>query len=501
MFLVIHRTMSALEQLSKFRYVSTARPVPWSLVRSVDVSKLRNEPPDLSSMKLLTSALSDCALDSFENTTAVEFSHLCRVIQAVMQFSLHSQHVLKEQIVSKQQMTTVQNVSLQHIRSLESRLDAAMKRIDNLQGERSNLEMKLREVEKKYIEAATQVKCLTDPQARAYNVPRPEKDSSRRQKRSSKHRDVEEFATHSDASSNKPVHNKPQYVDWASLAGILQHQTTATHGGSSAHHKQAAEFLMEQTSATVAALRQDFHAMEDRILQRGEQQTSIIELRLDEKIVALGLDHNTSIGRLAEQVQLIGVKVLSIESSVDQSLRKEVANLRREIHPAPSTVQPLSLEHHPQSSVPLLSAPCPALANSVVFSQNSTVDEILQLTAPQLGDTKTNMSNDSFCEIMCKHCRQQFFPCDIVEHESACDQRLLQCLDCKETTTARLLVAHKRDKCPARNARDRNQSIDSSTVSSFIRKGSSQMLLDSQRELQKLLDEDAAEERKKAAKA
>jgi hypothetical protein len=86
---------ATLDALREFRYVASGRPLNWHAIRSFDVSF---EAPDLDDMKRITCQVLEFAVDSVRlDSSAVhvaDLQQLLRTMQAVLQFSVHSQKVM-----------------------------------------------------------------------------------------------------------------------------------------------------------------------------------------------------------------------------------------------------------------------------------------------------------------------------------------------------------------------------------------------------------------------
>lgn len=87
---------NVLAAIREFRYVTnTSKPVAWGTVRSVDTARARTESIDLGAIKTLTSALVDCDVTAgVAAASQGEAQQLCRALQLLLQFHLHSQKTL-----------------------------------------------------------------------------------------------------------------------------------------------------------------------------------------------------------------------------------------------------------------------------------------------------------------------------------------------------------------------------------------------------------------------
>ncbi|CUG94460.1 myotubularin-associated protein, putative [Bodo saltans] len=149
---------SVVEQLQAFRYVATTREVPWKEIRGVDLGKLRVHLPDLQLLKHLTSCLSDCALPSLtelQNLSPSESLQLLGAFQALLQFSLHSQTVLRHQVSAKQTALSVEKITSQQMSALEARLELAKKKLDDAATEREATRITFHNMEKQIVELRT----------------------------------------------------------------------------------------------------------------------------------------------------------------------------------------------------------------------------------------------------------------------------------------------------------------------------------------------------------
>lgn len=152
-------THTIVEQLQKFRYVATTRECPLKEVRGVDLGDLRVRTPDLQMLKHLTSCLSDCALPSLMEVQSIlspsEILQLLGVYQALLQFSLHSQAVLRHQVSAKQTAISVEKITTQQVSALEARLELAKKKLEDAATERQAAQITFHNMEKQIVELRT----------------------------------------------------------------------------------------------------------------------------------------------------------------------------------------------------------------------------------------------------------------------------------------------------------------------------------------------------------
>lgn len=132
--------MSVTERLRAFRYVTSARDIPWDHLRRVDVAAHRVREPDLHVMKNLVSLLADCNLFNATSPTVglTEVHQLLSVLQLALQFTLWSQSVLKEQLVERQGSVTPQRSDAQYVERLEKKVLESSQEVIRLREERDN---------------------------------------------------------------------------------------------------------------------------------------------------------------------------------------------------------------------------------------------------------------------------------------------------------------------------------------------------------------------------
>jgi hypothetical protein len=105
-------------------------------------------------------------------------------------------------------------------------------------------------------------------------------------------------------------------------------------------------------------------------------------------------------------------------------------------------------------------------------------------------DPYVPMHEQGALKLPCEHCRLRFPAKELQEHEQQCELRMLTCPNCRASIVARKFATHR---C------DLTSPVDLS--SSLTRRSSSKMLQDTQDELQRLLEEEARDEARKAAAA
>ncbi|RNF08646.1 uncharacterized protein Tco025E_07122 [Trypanosoma conorhini] len=154
--------MSVADRLRAFRYATSAREIPWTHLRSVDVAAHRVQEPDLHLMKNLISLLSDCSLASATSPTTgtADVYQLLSVLQLALQFTLWSQSVLKEELVEKQSGAAVRQINLQYVEGLEKKLETSRQEAITLREERDGMQLASRSLEHRLTQAESTIRCL-----------------------------------------------------------------------------------------------------------------------------------------------------------------------------------------------------------------------------------------------------------------------------------------------------------------------------------------------------
>lgn len=145
--------MSVVEQLKSFRYVTAGSPrahamavpreLPWRAVRAVNVAAMRSEEPDLHLMKNLLALLSDFAItgSSLRGASDTDVLQLLQLMQASLQFALHSQAVLKGQLVERQNDEAVRAVTGRYVERVDAKMAILVEDNKGLRGERDTLRL------------------------------------------------------------------------------------------------------------------------------------------------------------------------------------------------------------------------------------------------------------------------------------------------------------------------------------------------------------------------
>ena len=569
--------MSVVDQLSKFRYVLAARELNWPLVRAVDIAKLKNSPPDLSQVKAVTSALSDCLVTEqrVKDMSAVEVCHLISTIQAMLQFALYSQMVLKDQLIVKQNGQTVNAVTAQHVASLEARLEAAKHKIEETQVERQALQTALHNMEKSLVEHRTRVsllerdleyeRSLRGPTATGAALPLspPNNDtpqggapSERQLRRESRRRHSKRAAeTSLDASSSSCADDRgrhqSRFVDWQSMALMLQQQLLTARApapnppptDATASVVPAAVPCSPLSAAVpslppvtqlhvdpstlkeeLKALRSDTSAMLTETLKMTQETVAHVELNLANRLARiqneqerLALVMREGDVKTMEVVQRIAQRMDAVEEHNGklEQIIDAIHQRRVSVNASPQALPPLPLPLNvgdvgtttvgqPLTNLP--ETPGAVFGQRVVSMDASRCDEPQSDDEAEPQAATTPLMLRPAPEVKCPHCGVRVPKATIRSHSEACDRRAVQCHDCGARTIAMLLPSHK---CKV-NATIASQSdvLNNSSVvtdggsansSTLVRRPSSQLLKDTQDELQRLLEEEAAHQAKKAA--
>ena len=153
---------TVVDQLKQFRYVTSSRGLPWPFIRSVNVSQLKTDSPDLQQLKNVVSAISDCRLDdtTLNGVSSGEALQLFLVAQLAVQFLIHSQNVMKLQLVEAQNKTTVNTIASHHVLSLEAKVESMRQKLEEAELEKQSMKQVIYQLEKGTIELHTRAQCL-----------------------------------------------------------------------------------------------------------------------------------------------------------------------------------------------------------------------------------------------------------------------------------------------------------------------------------------------------
>jgi hypothetical protein len=246
-------TPSVLDQLRKFRYTTTTRDTPWPLIRSLNVAALRVHPPDLQQLSHITSAMSDCRLvegsSNVDNNntlkwTQTDVEQLLAVQQALLQFSLHSQSVLKDQLLLKQQTAAVQSVTLQQYTTLTTRLDEAKQRLADAAVEKQSMQTLMHNYEKQIVELKTKCQMLEKESIYFRNAFEKEKEDKKQQPHHQQQ--------HHHGGMIPPPASSPQTAEAAAKVAIVEKKDSASkkRAPSSRRHRYQQD---EDTATTLTS--------------------------------------------------------------------------------------------------------------------------------------------------------------------------------------------------------------------------------------------------------
>lgn len=132
--------MSVLERLEQFRRTPPQQELPWNVIRAIDASSFTHQPPDLRLMRNMTAFLASSDVSCLTNETDEQrvvggtFSwadghQLLQLMQVAIQFLLHSQNVLKEELLVKQCGNVVEKISARSMRTAETQMARLQKEL------------------------------------------------------------------------------------------------------------------------------------------------------------------------------------------------------------------------------------------------------------------------------------------------------------------------------------------------------------------------------------
>lgn len=133
---------------------SSTRPVQLGFLRSIDLNVYRTGPPNLDEIKVLTSSLADCSFLSMAPTA--DLMQALSAMQLVVQFTLHSQRIMRDKLNLAQNQNSNDRASAGLIASFESRCRDLSAAVEGLQSEKRALLAKIHQME--YDDRTTQGK-------------------------------------------------------------------------------------------------------------------------------------------------------------------------------------------------------------------------------------------------------------------------------------------------------------------------------------------------------
>ncbi|RNF10641.1 hypothetical protein TraAM80_01457 [Trypanosoma rangeli] len=214
--------MSVADRLRAFRYVTGAREIPWTHLRSVDVAAHRVQEPELHMMKNLISLLSDCSLVGATSPTTgtTDVYQLLSVMQLALQFTLWSQSVLKEELVEKQSGGVVQRINSQYVEGLEKKLESSRQEAITLREERDSMQLASRSLEHRLTQAEATIRCLEKDlaferqrlkEAMTLFATRPQEDPQQPSKKKLRQRQLQELFVPTSKTMPIPQPSLPYY--------------------------------------------------------------------------------------------------------------------------------------------------------------------------------------------------------------------------------------------------------------------------------------------------
>lgn len=514
--------MSVKEQLRAFRYIAGTRDIPWAHLRSVNVAAHHTVAPDLQLMKNLISLVAECDVSTavVANTSETDMHQLLSLLQLSLQFVLWSQSVMKGELLEKRTCDAAKRISSNSMGRLEEKLEASRREQSRLREERDALKVTCRTLESRALQAESKVRCL-EKELRDERTLFQENVSLLA---AAQHKEggMKAGRRADNGFSSPPAHQRQREgADRNGLQrghnfGKMLKQTRTevlldAPNDQLRRHSQSCSGLSVSNTTSCCAERESLLCLqgEERRVRLSKTPSLRHTPRKSEEpaqpevVLAVGAIEKLRAEVEAAQRQ-ITMSCEAVHSFLSNAMKSNVDETKAIVQGVGQWMNNLcdsvSKEKEQElQEVKTFLAKWKEEAQQMLDSQMVTVTERLnkefmikqqQLRQQQCSSSSSVAPLGSSAatngkECSCRHCNQRFPPSSLSDHEAECDHRFVNCEKCGRPVMVRLLPKHK---CASRD----NSESDIHEISSQIQP-SSMMLLETQKELRLLLEEDQEE--------